>query len=76
MEHPDLGWKGRLAYLSARNEVRQCENYTADLLWVLAKRNLQGDVPMPSEIWNNKNKIDRRTGKEIISDLLNKLGGE
>ena len=47
-----------------------------DLLWSLARRNYTGDLPMPSEIWNNTNKIDRRTGKQIISDLINKLGGE
>lgn len=76
VEHPELGWRGRLAFLAARSEVRQWENYTADLLWAVAKRNLQGDVPMPSEIWSGKNKIDRRSGKEIVKDLLDKLGGE
>lgn len=31
---------------------------------------------MPSEIWNGKNKIDRRSAKQIIDDLLDNLGGE
>ena len=65
-----------MSFLAARTEVRQWENYTADLLWAVAKRNLQGDIPMPSEIWNNKSKIDRRSGKQIVQDLLKKLGGE
>ena len=63
-------------YLSARNEIREIEMYTADLVWSLSKRHYSGDIPMPSEIWNNKNKIDRRSGKQIVNDLINKLGGE
>ena len=52
------------------------ELYAMDLLWSLAKRNYQGDIPMPSELWNDKNKIDRRSGKQIMHDLIEGLGGE
>lgn len=47
-----------------------------DLLWSLVKSKVESDIPMPSEIWINKNKIDRRSKKEIIRDTLNGLGGE
>lgn len=76
VEHPHLDWNGRLNYLAAQNEVRQIELYSMDLVWSLAKRNYSGDIPMPSEIWNNRNKIDRRSGKQIVNDLISKLGGE
>ena len=46
-----------------------------DLLWSLANR-YYDDLPMPSEIWSNKNKIDRRSGNQIIDDLIKQLGGE
>ena len=75
VEHPELEWIGRLNYLTARNEEIQVENYTRDLIWSLAKRHYD-NIPMPSEIWTNKNKVDRRSGKQIVSDLINKLGGE
>lgn len=50
--------------------------YTADLVWKLVKAKYDGDFPMPSEIWSNRNKIDRRSAKQIVNDLINKLGGE
>ena len=49
--------------------------YAMDILWSIARR-YYPDLPMPSEIWSGKNKIDRRSSKEILDDLLNKLGGE
>lgn len=55
---------------------KQVELYAWDLIWSLAKKNYSADIPMPSEIWNNKNKIDRRSKAEIVKDLLNGLGGE
>jgi len=45
-----------------------------DLVWVLAKARLQGDAPMPSELWNKK--ADKRSAKQIIQDTLDGLGGE
>ena len=57
-------------------EEKQVDLYAMDLLWSVAKRNYSGDIPMPSEIWTNRNKVDRRSGKQIINDLLDKLGGE
>lgn len=50
--------------------------YTNDLIWKLVKAQYDGDIPMPSEVWNGTNKIDRRSGKQIVNDLLEKLGGE
>ena len=60
----------------AKYEERQVDLYAMDLLWSIARKNLANDVPMPSEIWNNKVKNDRRSGKQIVDDLLKKLGGE
>ena len=62
--------------MAAKQHERQTDLYAMDLLWSIAKRNLDGDVPMPSEIGSGTNKIDRRSGKQIINDLLNGLGGE
>lgn len=76
VEHPELDWNGRVNYLAARNEIRQWENYTADLLWVVASGKLQTAPPMPSEIWIGKEKKDNRSAKQIVDDLLDKLGGE
>ena len=76
VEHPELQWTGRVNYLRAKDEAKQIDLYTADLLWKLVKVHYDGDFPMPSEIWNNRNKIDRRSAKQIIDDLLDKLGGE
>lgn len=47
-----------------------------DLVWKLVKAKYESDIPMPSEVWENKNKIDRRSASEIVNDLLDKLGGE
>lgn len=62
--------------MQAKNEVRQLDLYTMDLLWSIAQRNLQSDVPMPSEIWNRKQKADKRTAKQIMKDLVKGLGGD
>ena len=57
--------------MQAKNEVKQLDLYTMDLLWSIAQRNLQSDVPMPSEIWT-----DKRTAKQIMKDLIKGLGGD
>lgn len=75
VEHPELGWDGRTSYLIAKNEEKRVELYAMDLLWGIAKTHYDG-LPMPSEIWLNKDKIDRRSGKQIIDDLIKELGGE
>lgn len=64
-----------MSYLAAVNECRQVELYAWDLLWA-AVRDRFRDLPMPSEAWNNKHKIDRRSGKQIMEDILKGLGGE
>lgn len=71
-----MGWIPRINYLTAKDGQMKVELYAMDLLWSLAKRNYQGDIPMPSELWNDKNKIDRRSGKQIMNDLIEGLGGE
>jgi hypothetical protein len=70
-----LGWVARENYLGARLEAKQVDLYAMDLLWGLAKRHYP-EIPMPSELWNGKNKIDRRSGKQIMQDLMDGLGGE
>lgn len=76
VERPEMEWDSRFTYLSAKREVRQVELYGMDLLWKLVKAKYDGDIPMPSEVWDNRNKIDRRSAKQIIQDTINKLGGE
>lgn len=76
VEHPELEWTGRLSYLSAKAEIRNVQLYTSDLIWKLVQVKVRGDIPMPSEIWMGKNKVDRRSGKQIMGDLLKGLGGE
>ena len=46
-----------------------------DLVWGIAKVHYDG-LPKPSEIWNNKNMVDHRTGKQIVEDVLKGMGGE
>ena len=70
-----MGWNGWVTYLIAKNEVRQIELYAMDLLWSIARTHYSSDIPMPSEIWNKKQKNDRRTAKQIKEDLLKGLGG-
>lgn len=61
--------------MTAKSEEKRVELYVMDLIWGIAKQHYDG-LPMPSEIWTNKDKIDRRSGKQIIGDLLKNLGGE
>lgn len=46
-----------------------------DLIWLLAKVNYDG-LKQPSDIYYKKNKVDRRSGKQIAKDLIKGLGGE
>lgn len=48
--------------------------YAMDLLWAVAKDRLI-DPQMPSEIWYGK-KEDTRSAKEILTDIMNGIGGE
>ena len=56
--------------------MRHVELYAMDLLWALVQPKYGSAIPLPSEIWENKNKIDRRSAKEIIEDTYRKFGGE
>ena len=75
VEHPELDWVGRSNYLVAKQEEKRVDLYAMDLLWGIAKQYYNG-LPMPSEIWAEKDKIDRRSGQQILNDLMEKLGGE
>ena len=66
---------GRTNYLLAKEEEKNVDLYAMDLVWSIAKRYYNG-LPMPSEIWSNRNKIDRRSAKQIVSDTIKGLGGE
>ena len=73
VDHPELEWQGRIAYLLARNEEKHVDLYAMDLIWAVASRYLQG-ARRPSEIWWGE-KQDKRTAKQIIKDTINGLGG-
>ncbi|MBO7624385.1 MAG: hypothetical protein J6S82_03655 [Bacteroidales bacterium] len=75
MEHPQLGWPGRINYMTAKAERQTAEVYVWDLVWLLARNRLTDDARMPSDIWWNRKK-DKRSAKQIASDLMKKLGGE
>ena len=64
-----------MAYLAARNEEKQIQLYGMDLVWLIAKHYYDG-LEQPSEIYFKRKKKDRRSGKQIINDLMKKLGGE
>lgn len=63
-------------YLAARGEEKQVELYAMDLLWKLTTKFFVLESPMPSEIWNNMKRVDRRSGTQIVNDLLKGLGGK
>lgn len=46
-----------------------------DLVWKLVQSRLDGEIPMPSEIWKETIQ-DKRTAAQIIEDLFQKIGGE
>ena len=75
VEHPELAWSGRYAYLAAKAEQKQTEVYAWDLVWLLAKVHYDG-LTQPSDIYYKKHKVDRRSGKQIAKDLIKGLGGE
>ena len=75
MEHPGLDWDGRANYLIAKTEDKRLEVYAMDLLWSIANLHY-GGLPKPSEVWMDKDTTDRRSGEQIIDDLIKKLGGE
>ena len=68
-----MGWAGRLAYLTAKDEQKRVELYEADLLWLMVSRNYD-DLPRPSAIYRGNVKKDSRTAKQIQNDILKKLG--
>lgn len=75
VEHPQLGWIERINYLAAKEEQRQIELYGMDIVWKIACHYYNG-LPQPSEVAYKRHKVDRRTGKQIVDDLLKSMGGE
>ena len=74
VEHPELTWRARMNFLSAKNCERRIDLYVGDLLWKLVSMRLDSEIPMPSEMWNENRRVDNRTAKEIQNDLLEGLG--
>ena len=74
VEHDQLDWNGRIAYIGAKAEQRRTEVYAMDLVWLIAKRYYTG-LPQPSEVDDGNRKEDRRSAEQIKKDLLKKLGG-
>lgn len=75
VEQPLLGWAGRFAYLTAKFERANIELYAMDLVYLIAKKDYNG-LRQPSDLYFHKKKVDKRTGKQIIEDLIKNLGGE
>ena len=48
----------------------------ADLIWAVAQANYKTEFQMPSDVWEGKKTKDERSGKQILDDLENGLGGE
>ena len=47
-----------------------------DLLCKLVKAKYDGDIPMPSDIWNDgRKKADTRSAEQIIDDVLSSMDG-
>lgn len=74
-EVPLFDWNGRIAYITAKAEKERLKIYAYDLLWAAVKNNYR-DLPMPSEIANNRKRTDTRTAKQIIEDLVKDLDGQ
>lgn len=74
VEHDQLDWSGRVAYIGAKAEQRRTELYAMDLVWLMAKMHYN-NLPQPSEVENENRKDDRRSAEQIKKDLLKKLGG-
>lgn len=56
-------------------------NVIGDLIWLFQKNLFGGDYEIPSctEIYKkmiNRAPADKRSGEEIVNDILNKYGGE
>ena len=75
VEHPQLEWTGRFAYLAARYERDSIDLYVKDLIWLIAKKSYDG-LKQPSDIYHNRNRTDTRGKSQIVNDILKHLGGE
>ena len=62
-----------MAYLSAKIKEKQLQVYSMDLLWAVASR-YYDSLKKPSDIYYGIK--DRRSAKQIMNDIVRKLGGE
>jgi hypothetical protein len=70
-----MGWAGRTTYLAAMHERKMMELYCADLVWLIAKKDYR-NLRQPSDVYNNQQRTDTRSAKQIVDGLLKRLGGE
>ena len=71
VDHPELDWNGRAAYLLAKDEINQIQEYVYDLVWLAAKKNTPLETALPSELARPKPK-DTRTVQQIKDSILEK----
>ena len=74
-----MQWRGRLNYLGAVHGEKRIEVYAWDLVWKLVQMRIDGEIPMPSVLWEGEKKTDNRTTQQIVDGLMEKLeeiGGE
>ena len=75
VEHTELNWAGRMAYLKAVTEKRATELYAMDLVWMLVNSKYTNfEAPMPSDLEIKRKTVDKRTSKKIKEDILKRLG--
>lgn len=74
-EQTHLDWRGRMAYLSAKAELRRTELYTMDMVWLLAKKYYEISSPQPSKLETEHKPVDRRNASQIKDDMLKKAQG-
>ena len=64
-----------MAYLAAKGEERSIEIYGMDLAYMIASHYYSG-LKQPSDLYYKADRIDKRSGKQIVNDLIKGLGGE
>ena len=72
--YPALEWRGRQAVLVAEAEQEALRLYAMDMLWMLVKREYQGDFPQPSKLIKHETKPKGpQTAEEIINHIIDGL---
>ena len=73
-EQTHLDWRGRIAYIGAKMERRKTELYAMDLVWMLARKYYDIQMPQPTKYELDHTPADKRSGAQIAQDLLKKIG--